>query len=148
MGKIRITKLFHFEMAHALNGHDGLCANIHGHSYKLQVTIVGVPVDNCKSPKNGMLIDFSDLKRIVKESVIDRYDHALVLNNTTDNTILSVLQKHYNKIIMVDYQPTTEQMLIDFAKMLQKSFPPEISLYSLRLSETETSYAEWFVEDE
>jgi 6-pyruvoyltetrahydropterin/6-carboxytetrahydropterin synthase len=148
MGKIRITKLFDFEMAHALKGHDGLCCNIHGHSYKLRVTVVGIPVSNLESPKNGMLIDFSDLKRIVKEFVIDKYDHALVLNNTTDSTVLEVLKKHYNRIIIVDYQPTTEQILMDFAQILQKALPETISLYSLRLSETTTSYAEWFSEDE
>jgi 6-pyruvoyltetrahydropterin/6-carboxytetrahydropterin synthase len=148
MGKIRITKLFDFEMAHALKGHDGLCCNIHGHSYKLRVTVVGIPVNNLESPKNGMLIDFSDLKRIVKEFVIDKYDHALLLNNTTDSTLLEVLQKHYNRIVIVDYQPTTEQILMDFAHILQEALPKTISLYSLRLSETDTSYAEWFTEDE
>jgi 6-pyruvoyltetrahydropterin/6-carboxytetrahydropterin synthase len=148
MGKIRITKLFDFEMAHALEGHDGLCCNIHGHSYKLRVTVIGTPVDNCKSPKNGMLIDFSDLKRIVKETVIDLYDHALVLNNTTDAGLIEMLQSHYSKVVVVDYQPTSEQMLISFADLLQKALPATISLYSLRLSETDTSYAEWFAENE
>jgi 6-pyruvoyltetrahydropterin/6-carboxytetrahydropterin synthase len=148
MGKIRITKLFTFEMAHALKGHDGLCSNIHGHSYKLRVTVVGNPVDNRNSPKNGMLIDFSDLKHIVTKSIVDKYDHALVLNNTTDITVLNTLKSHYDKTVIVDYQPTSEQMLMDFADILQKALPATISLYSLRLSETDTSYAEWFAEDE
>jgi 6-pyruvoyltetrahydropterin/6-carboxytetrahydropterin synthase len=148
MGKIRITKLFDFEMAHALEGHDGLCCNIHGHSYKLRVTVVGTPVDNFESPKNGMLIDFSDLKRIVKVTIIDKYDHALVLNNITDAGLVDALQNHYNKVVVVDYQPTSEQMLINFAHLLQNALPATVSLYSLRLSETDTSYAEWFAENE
>jgi 6-pyruvoyltetrahydropterin/6-carboxytetrahydropterin synthase len=147
MGTIRITKLFNFEMAHALKGHDGLCSNIHGHSYKLRVTVVGIPVDNLQSPKNGMLIDFSDLKRIVKECIIDKYDHALVLNNTTDTTLLKLLKADYDKIITVNYQPTSEQMLMEFANVLQDALPATVHLYSLRLNETESSYAEWFAED-
>jgi 6-pyruvoyltetrahydropterin/6-carboxytetrahydropterin synthase len=146
MGKLRITKLFDFEMAHALRGHDGLCSNIHGHSYKLRVTVVGTPIDNCQSPKDGMLIDFADLKRIVKETLIDTYDHALVLNNATDSDVLNLLKSRYHKVVTVDYQPTSEQLLMDFANTLQQALPSTIRLYSLRLNETETSYAEWFAE--
>ena len=143
MGKIYITKLFSFEMAHALEGYDGLCKNIHGHSYKLRVTVVGMPIDDLQSPKNGMLIDFSDLKQIVEKYIISKYDHALVLNAKTDTITIKTLQNHYDKIVTVDYQPTCEQMLIDFADVLQKVLPSNINLHSLRLSETDTSYAEW-----
>ena len=143
MGKIYITKLFSFEMAHALEGYDGLCKNIHGHSYKLRVTVFGIPLDNSQSPKNGMLIDFSDLKQIVEKYIISKYDHSLVLNSKTDALTINVLQSHYDKIVTVNYQPTCEQMLIDFADILQKVLPSNISLHSLRLSETDTSYAEW-----
>ncbi len=146
MGKIRITKLFSFEMAHALEGYDGSCQNIHGHSYKLRVTVIGTPVCDSQSPKDGMLIDFSDLKRIVEQSIINKYDHALVLNKATEAATIDVLQNHYNKIITVDYQPTSEQMLLEFASVLQTVLPSDINLYSLRLNETDTSYAEWFVE--
>ena len=62
--KIRITKQFNFETAHALYGYDGLCKNVHGHSYKLYVTVIGDPIDDTNHKKNGMLIDFSDLKKI------------------------------------------------------------------------------------
>lgn len=144
MGKIHITKLFSFEMAHALEGYDGLCRNIHGHSYKLRVTVVGMPVEDLQSPKNGMLIDFSDLKHIVEKSIISKYDHALVLNTKTDAATIKALQNYCDKIVTVNYQPTSEQLLIDFADILQNILPQNISLHSLRLSETDTSYAEWF----
>jgi len=132
-------------MAHALEGYDGLCRNIHGHSYKLRVTVVGIPVEDSQSPKNGMLIDFSDLKHIVEKSIISKYDHSLVLNSKTDTTTIKALQNYYDKIVTVNYQPTSEQMLIDFANILQDVLPANISLHSLRLSETDTSYAELFV---
>ena len=76
---IRLTKEFKFEMAHALYGYDGLCANLHGHSYKLLVTVRG-GVKNEEEPKQGMVIDFSVLKSIVKSLIISKYDHSLVLN--------------------------------------------------------------------
>jgi 6-pyruvoyltetrahydropterin/6-carboxytetrahydropterin synthase len=144
MGRIQITKIFHFEMAHALEGYDGLCQNIHGHSYTLRVTVTGTPIEDSKSSKNGMIIDFSDLKQIVKDSITNKYDHALVLNSKTDIAVINTLRNHYNKIVIVDYQPTSEQLLMDFADILQNVLPQNAILHSLRLNETETSYAEWF----
>jgi 6-pyruvoyltetrahydropterin/6-carboxytetrahydropterin synthase len=145
--KIRITKLFSFEMAHALENHDGLCQNIHGHSYKLRVTIMGEPALNCNSPKEGMLMDFSDLKNIVNQHIIEKYDHALVLKSTTNPQLIETLKKQYQKIEITDYQPTSEQLLLNFVSILQKVLPSDVQLFSLRLSETETSYAEWYVCD-
>ena len=70
MNKIRITKHFDFETAHALYGYDGKCKNIHGHSYHLHVTVIGIPIDDDQDPKNGMVMDFGDLKVIVKNEII------------------------------------------------------------------------------
>jgi len=142
--KIRITKLFSFEMAHALENHDGGCQNIHGHSYKLRVTIIGEPAADFPSPKEGMLMDFSDLKHIVNKHIIEKYDHALVLKSTTNAQLVQLLKKQYQKIEIVEYQPTSEQLLLDFVSILQKVLPQNVQLFSLRLSETETSYAEWY----
>ena len=144
MGRIQITKIFYFEMAHALEGYDGLCRNIHGHSYTLRVTVTGMPLEDAASPKEGMIIDFSDLKQIVEKSIIRQYDHALVLNSKTDSQIINTLRNHYDKIVTVNYQPTSELLLLDFAKILQNALPSTINLYSLRLNETDASYAEWF----
>ena len=77
---IRITKEFKFEMAHALLGYDGPCRNVHGHSYELSVTVIGKPIEEKSHAKLGMVMDFGDLKRIVKDEVVDVFDHALVLN--------------------------------------------------------------------
>ena len=148
MSIVRISKEFNFDMAHALLGYDGLCRNIHGHSYTLVVTVVGVPIDDPDSPKDGMLIDFKDLKGIIREHIIDRYDHALVLNSATPVDAVAVLQKHYEKIVLLDYQPTTENMIADFASRIQSLLPAKLKLFSLRLRETPTSYAEWYAGDQ
>ena len=66
MSNIRITKQFNFETGHALYGYDGKCTNVHGHSYKLSVTVIGKPIEDTCNVKYGMVIDFGDLKKIVK----------------------------------------------------------------------------------
>ncbi len=149
MSKIRITKEFKFETAHALKGYDGLCKNIHGHSYELLVTIIGEPIENQNSPKLGMVMDFGDLKKIVREEIVDQMDHALVLNkNSEEANNLFGRDEMFNRVLLVDYQPTSENMLVDFASRLQIHFPKGIKLHSMLLRETVTSYAEWFAADQ
>ena len=145
MSKIRITKQFTFETGHALYGYDGKCRNVHGHSYKLSVTVIGTPITDSSHVKFGMVIDFSDLKKIVKEEVVDVFDHATVFNkNTPHIELANELKDRGHHVILVDYQPTSENMVIDFANKIQKRLPSDISLYSLKLQETETSFAEWY----
>ena len=148
MTTIRISKEFNFDMAHALLGYDGLCKNIHGHSYTLVVTVTGNPIEDKASPKNGMLIDFKDLKNIIKLKIIDRFDHALVLNSDTPAPLLQVMMENYDKVVLTDYQPTTENMISDMADEIGALLPGNLKLYSLKLRETPTSYAEWFAEDQ
>ena len=147
MSIIRITKQFTFEMAHALSDYDGLCRNIHGHSYHLDVTVKGVPNNEQNCPKQGMLIDFADLKKIVNEEIIHPYDHALLLNQYTNEDLVTTLQKSYDKVVLVPFQPTTENMLTEFAQKLQKELPSQVQLFSMKLSETDRSFAEWYADD-
>ena len=146
--KIRITKQFGFETGHALHGYDGKCKNVHGHSYKLYVTVIGTPIDDKSNVKYGMVIDFGDLKKIVNEEIVDLFDHATVFNqNTPHIELANELQKRGHHVILVDYQPTSEMMIIDFAERIKNRLPDNIKLHSLKLKETGTSYAEWFASD-
>ncbi|MCO6174530.1 6-carboxytetrahydropterin synthase [Flavobacterium sp. NRK F10] len=148
MSKIRITKQFTFETGHALYGYDGKCKNVHGHSYKLSVTVIGEPIQDTSNVKYGMVIDFGDLKKIVKEDIVDIFDHATVFNqNTPHIELANELKKRGHHVILVDYQPTSENMVIDFAEKIKRRLPEDIKLFSLRLQETETSFAEWFASD-
>ena len=148
MSNIRITKQFSFETGHALYGYDGKCKNVHGHSYKLSVTVIGAPITDRNNPKFGMVIDFTDLKKIVKEEIVDHFDHATVFNQTTPHVELAhELKTRGHHVILVDYQPTSENMVMDFADKIKKRLPADIRLFSLRLQETETSFAEWFASD-
>jgi 6-pyruvoyltetrahydropterin/6-carboxytetrahydropterin synthase len=148
MSKIRITKQFSFETGHALYGYDGKCKNVHGHSYKLSVTVIGTPILDNTNVKFGMVIDFSDLKKIVREEIVDHFDHATVFNkNTPHIELANELKNRDHHVILVDYQPTSENMVIDFAKKISDRLPNNIQLHSLKLQETESSFAEWYASD-
>ena len=147
MSLIRITKQFTFEMAHVLKGYDGQCRNIHGHSYVLYVTTIGEPVGDRESPKRGMVLDYGDLKKIVKENIVDEFDHALVMSEDHDKKLINELRDKFEKIIIVDYQPTNENLLLEFVQRLKRQLPADIKLNNLKLRETATSYSEWFAED-
>lgn len=139
---IHLTKIFHFEAAHALMGYDGRCRNIHGHSYEMRVTIKGMPIDDPSSPKHGMVMDFGDLKKIVNEEIVDHYDHAFIINDQMPKDFIEEVKRHYERIIVLPYQPTTELMLLDFSKRIKKRLPQHVSLVKILLKETEGSYAE------
>ena len=148
MSTIRITKRFSFETGHALYGYDGKCRNVHGHSYKLYVTVIGHPISDTTHVKLGMVIDFSDLKVIVKNKIVDVFDHATVFNKNTPHVELAKeLADRGHNVLLVDYQPTSEMMIIDFANVIKQELPSHVKLHSLKLQETDSSYAEWFASE-
>jgi 6-pyruvoyltetrahydropterin/6-carboxytetrahydropterin synthase len=147
MPKIRITKRFHFEMAHTLYEYDGLCRNIHGHSYNLEVTIAGEPRNEPGHPKDGMVLDFSELKNIVKTQIVNRFDHALMVSNQVAENQQELLRQTTERFISVDFQPTSENIAAYIAQILQHHLPAGVILFSIRLYETVTSFAEWYAAD-
>ena len=148
MSIIRLTKEFTFEAAHMLEGYDGLCREIHGHSYRLFVTVKGEPVTDPASPKLGMVMDFGVLKRIVSEQIVERLDHAFMMRRSEDaEAVAEALSMQFSKVVLTDYQPTCENMLADFAERRLGVLPEDIELCSLKLHETASSYAEWYASD-
>lgn len=145
MSIIRITKEFKFEMAHALIGYDGPCKNIHGHSYRLNVTVKGKVKNGTSDSDEGMVVDFGIIKKIVNELIVDKYDHALVLNDKMkiDFSTFDFMQK----LILVPFQPTCENLLLHYAELIKAQLPSNLSLNSLFLRETPTSFAEWYADD-
>ncbi len=145
--KIRVTKQFNFEAAHALWNYDGKCKNIHGHTYKLFVTVIGTPISDNSNVKTGMVIDFGDLKKIVKTHIVDIFDHAVILNKEAPYKSFINVSEMFERFITTDYQPTCENMVSYFAKTISEHLPKNVHIFSVRLYETETSYAEWFASD-
>lgn len=136
--KMLLTKKFTFEMAHALDGYDGKCANLHGHSYHMEVTMEG-PANVEDSDGDGIIIDFHAIKDIVQQAIIDRFDHALVLK---DGSSLIAASTSMSNLINVPFNPTTENLLLHFAKLIEPHLPTGTRLYSIKLAETDTSVAE------
>lgn len=121
---ISVTKIFEFAAAHCLPNHEGLCQNLHGHGFRLEIEVTGQV--KTEGPETGMIIDFSDLKEIVNDLIISRLDHSY-LNDKFAN-------------------PTAETMVERIADLLQSEWILSCSLVRVRLWETPTSYAEWRAE--
>ena len=134
-------------MAHALLNYKGLCSSIHGHSYVLSVTLIGEPINITSDPNNGMVLDFSILKDIVRKNIIDKHDHSLLLNTDTPGKEALLANKLFEKVVFTNYQPSCENLLLDFASILKDKFPAGVKLFSLKLWETDTSFAEWYASD-
>jgi len=147
MNKVRITKEFKFEAAHALMGYDGPCKNVHGHSYELSVTVIGTPNSDPESPKLGMVMDFGDLKKIIKNQIIDKFDHAFLVNAQQSNPETIPSGEPFTNLVCLPYQPTSENFLIDFSQQIKQLLPCGVALHSLKLRETNSSYAEWYASD-
>lgn len=148
MDFVRITKVFTFDMAHALDGYDGLCRNIHGHTYHLRITLLGKVRDENRHPKNGFVLDFKEIKVLVKSKILDVFDHSLVLNAYSELIQQGQLEKYSERIVATSYQPTCENLLLDFKERIQGGLPDFVELVAVRLDETPTSYAEWLKADQ
>jgi 6-pyruvoyltetrahydropterin/6-carboxytetrahydropterin synthase len=148
MAIIRVTKIFDFEMAHALWGYDGLCKNIHGHSYILKVTVSGEPINDGNDIKDGMVIDFGDLKKVAKKNIVDIFDHCVVLNKRAPVEKFIGVEEMFDRKVYTDFQPTAENLVIYYADILQKELPKSVKLESVVLYETANSYAEWHASDQ
>ncbi len=141
MANLRITKEFRFEGAHALLDYDGKCRHIHGHSYRLLITVEGEPSLREGDPKIGMIMDFGDLKNIVEAHILKHFDHALLLRRNAP--LAEEISGAYHNVLLLDFQPTCEQLTLHFAGILKKIITLPNSLYSVRLYETPTSWCEW-----
>ena len=130
-----------------LHAYDGPCRNIHGHSYILEVTLAGEPLKCPGDPRDGMIMDFGELKNLVKEHIISRFDHALMINNLVPGEQQEVLSKISENLLVVAFQPTTEKIAAYIAGIVQEQLPADVSLFSVRLYETVTAFAEWFAGD-
>ncbi len=145
--KIRVTKIFRFEMAHALWNYSGDCRHLHGHSYVLYVTLSGEPDSDPDSDSFGMVMDFKDLKSLVKQPIVDHLDHSLVLYRAAEGPLTASMKEQYEKIHIVDFQPTCENLVLYMAEKISANLPDHIQLQALKLYETATSLAEWYASD-
>jgi 6-pyruvoyltetrahydropterin/6-carboxytetrahydropterin synthase len=138
---LKLTKIFHFEMAHAIHGYAGACRHVHGHSYELHVTVYSGDVHRGYIAAPGFVTDFKEIKKLVKATVIEKLDHMLLLSKAflTENPFYSNQQN----LVTWDAEPTAENMLLFIQKTLSERLSPASKLACLKLYETKDSYAEW-----
>ncbi|AIQ41780.1 6-carboxytetrahydropterin synthase QueD [Paenibacillus sp. FSL R7-0297] len=142
LGEISVCKIFTFDAAHQLIGHKGKCSNLHGHTYKLEVVLKGVPSVAQGQSDEGFVVDFSDIKTIVKQLVVDRLDHAfLAMGN---EPVLETLTSTGSKVALLSFRTTAENMSAYIAYELKQASLP---VYSVKLWETPTSWAEVLAAD-
>lgn len=138
---LSVTKIFRFEMAHALYGYQGACSNIHGHSYVLHVTVQEGGNRDSYLPPPGFMVDFKQLKHIVIQEVISEMDHMLYLSAEAVKNF--GIGKEYKNLHVTNWEPSAENLLHFIRLRLSKAMPEHIVLKALKLYETSDSYVEW-----
>ncbi|MFY1026200.1 6-carboxytetrahydropterin synthase QueD [Actinobacillus seminis] len=135
----KVSKEFSFDMAHILDGHDGKCQNLHGHTYKLQVEVSGDLVPD--GAKKGMVVDFTDVKTVVKEAILDPMDHAFIYDTTSEREckIATLLNELNSKTFGIPVRTTAEEM----ARFMFNRLKGKLSISAIRLWETPTSFCEY-----
>ncbi|MFC2133889.1 6-pyruvoyl tetrahydropterin synthase family protein [Bacteroidota bacterium] len=132
---MKVAKEFKWEMGHRLPFHDGLCQNLHGHSYKLLVEFTG------KLDDNGIVIDYYDIKNIVGP-IIERMDHSILVSET-DTELLEMLKKLNSRHVVIKGDSTAENICIFLVDEIKKTGLPEnVSSFKIRVFETKNTYAE------
>ena len=139
---LHLTKIFNFEMAHAIHGYSGACKNIHGHSYELQVTLCATEKIGQYIPAPGFVIDFKDIKKIVNTVLIEQLDHKLVLSTNYLNEYPYLMEQE--NLVQWQMEPSAENILLYTVSILRANLPSNIKLVYLKLHETKDSFAEWF----
>lgn len=144
---MKISKDFHFSMAHRLPNHAGLCKNIHGHTYKVRLTFVGsnnLEDESTGNADEGMVVDFSDIKTIASPLFDDELDHGCMLCGKYDKDIIQFLRAKGLRVIDVDFVPTAENMAEWIYNALEGLFKDRgINLRKVTVWETPTSSAEY-----
>lgn len=136
----KIAKEFSFDMAHMLDGHDGKCQNLHGHTYKLQVEVSGDL--ELSGAKRGMVMDYSDLKAIVKKHILEPMDYAFIYDfySERESQVAQLLIELKSKVYGIPNRTTAEEMAKYMFEKLEKA---GLLVSLIRLWETPTSYCEY-----
>lgn len=140
--QVVVTKIFTFESSHQLVNHKAKCANVHGHSYKLEVSLRGPVIGEENKSDAGFVMDFTDLKAVVKQLIVDPMDHAFLAQG--NEPILPVLLESGSKVYHLGFRSTCENMAMYICHVLKKENVP---VNSVKIWETATGWAEAFADD-
>jgi 6-pyruvoyltetrahydropterin/6-carboxytetrahydropterin synthase len=149
MTSVSIAKEFTWSMAHMLANHDGKCKNIHGHTYKMQVEIArkgGGVINQPGKTDHGMVLEFEDIKTIIKDNLVEKLDHAFLYwvdsTDELEHEVAALLNKHKRKLIEINYRPTAENLAFDYMEKLNAELSQlKVEVVELILWESPTSFA-------
>ena len=145
---MEITTRLEFDAGHRIPHHNSQCKNLHGHRYVIEITLVGNIIKQEKISENGMVMDFSDVKRIAREHVVDVWDHAFLVYKLDQPVVdfLNTLPEH--KTVIFEEVPTAENMAAEAFKILNNQYQDiyhnQLKLSRVRLYETPNSWADAF----
>jgi 6-pyruvoyltetrahydropterin/6-carboxytetrahydropterin synthase len=134
---ITVTKTIKFDAAHVLTNHQGLCKNLHGHTYRVDVSVA-----ETAGEENDMVIDFKDLKRIAAETICEKFDHAFICNTASrgEMEIAEVVERHGMRTVRLPFRSTAENLARYFFRELKPRIP---GLAMVKVWETADSSAEY-----
>lgn len=143
---LTITRRLEFDAGHRIPDHSSQCRNLHGHRYTLEITLTGQVVEHDGQPDNGMIMDFSDVKALAKENLVDLWDHAFLVYEK-DNKVREFLQSlPGHKTVVLNRVPTVENLAkiaFDMLKPVYRDrFATGLSLSKIKLFETPNCWAE------
>ena len=138
---LQLTRIFRFETAHAIHQYNGKCRDIHGHSYELHVTVSGIAAGDEYLPAPGFVMDFKQLKKLVSDSVIEKFDHKVLLSKSYLDEHPELTNLH--NLVEWPGEPSAENMLVFMQRTIGNDLPEGLRLKGLKLFETADSYAEW-----
>lgn len=141
-----ITRRLEFDAGHRIPNHASQCRHLHGHRYALEITLAGAIVDTEGAPQQGMVMDFSDVKKIAREALVDRWDHAFLVYHADRVVVdfLASLPEH--KTVVLPVVPTAEHLADEAFRILdaayRDSYGGELRLQRVRLYETPNNWAD------
>lgn len=143
---MQITTRLEFDAGHRIPHHKSQCRNLHGHRYAMEITLSGDIIALESASENGMVMDFADVKRIARESVVDVWDHAFLVYEK-DTEVLDFLNSLPNhKTVVFPTVPTAENMAAEAFRILRNeyhdTFGNHLKLERVRLYETPNSWAD------
>ncbi|MET0268018.1 MAG: 6-carboxytetrahydropterin synthase QueD [Duganella sp.] len=143
---LTITRKLEFDAGHRIPDHKSQCRNLHGHRYTLEITLTGEIITAEGNSDNGMIMDFSDIKSLAKEHLVDVWDHAFIVyeQDTAVREFLASLPGH--KTVVIDRIPTVENLAHVAFGILKAAyidrFGTGLRLHKLVLHETPNCWAE------
>ena len=143
---MQITRRLEFDAGHRIPDHQSQCRHLHGHRYAIEITLAGDIIQSGGQPMNGMIMDFSEIKSLAKQHLVDAWDHAFLAyrGDTPVVAFLTSLPDH--KTVLLDFVPTAENLaIIAFStldKVYRDTFGNHLRLARIRLFETPNCWAD------